>query len=393
MARIAFTAVVALTLWGSANGFAATSTPGVTATEIRVGQTMPYSGPVSAYGVIGRAHEAYFNMINDAGGVNGRKIKFISLDDAYSPPKTVEQTRKLVEQEDVALIYGSLGTPTGLAVRKYLNSKKVPQILLGSGATIFADPANFPMTLGWQPNSRDEAAAYARRILALQPGEKIALMYAKDDSGKDFADGFKAALGDKIGLLAGEATYETADPTVDSQILRLKASGATAFFFHATPKFGAQIIRAAYDTGWKPQTYVANTASSVAGAIQPAGFERAQGVVSSAFLKDATDPQWADDPEMKAWNVWMEKYNPRADVTDYLNVLGYAQAATLVKVLELAGNDLSRENIMAKAASMDFALPMFLPGIRLNTSPTDYRPMKKLRLIKFEGKRWHLLPE
>lgn len=371
----------------------ANPTKGVTDKEIRVGQTMPYSGPVSPYGVIGRANAAYFDMINAKGGVNGRKINFISLDDAYSPPKTVEQTRRLVEQDEVAVVFGSLGTPTGLAVRKYLNTHKVPQIIMGTGASIFDDPSSFPWTMGWQPNYRDEAAAYARRIMEKQPGQPIALMYAKDDSGKDFADGFKAALGDKINLLVSEATYETSDPTIDSQIVRLKASGAKVFFFHATPKFGAQIIRAINDTGWKPHTYLANTTSSIAGAIEPAGFERAQGLISAAFLKDPNDPQWADDPEMKEWRAWMAKYNPRADTTDYLNVLGYAQAATLVRLLENAGTDVSRDRIMKEAANMNFRVPLLLPGIELHTTPKDYRPMKKLRLIEFRGKRWELLPD
>ncbi|MBR0905169.1 ABC transporter substrate-binding protein [Bradyrhizobium liaoningense] len=372
---------------------AAEETPGITAQEIKIGEVLPLSGPVSAYSVVGRAHEAYFAMVNDKGGVNGRKIKLILADDAYSPPKTVEQTRRLIEQEEVAFLFASLGTPTNLAVRKYVNAKGVPHILLSTGATTFADPTNFPWTMGWNPNYHDEGAAYAKRILADKPGEKIALMYAKDDSGRDFADGFKAGLGDKVSLLAAEVTYETSEPTVTSQIARLKASEATSFFFQATPKFGAQIIRGIYDIGWKPTTYIASTTNSVAGALEPAGLEKATGAISSSYLKDSGDPQWADDPEMKEWRAWMTKYYSSGDVNDALNVYAYAQAATLVKILEKAGNDLSRKNIMDSATSVNFRVPMLLPGISLDTSKTDYRINKKFRLMRFDGKRWVLLPE
>jgi branched-chain amino acid transport system substrate-binding protein len=282
---------------------AAEEMPGVTAQEIKIGETVPFSGPASAYGVVGRAHEAFFSMINDRGGINGRKIRLLCLDDAYSPPKTVEQTRKLVEQDEVAFIFGSLGTPTNLATRKYLNSKGVPGILLTAGATTLTDPAQYPWTMPWQPNYFDEAVTYAKRILAENPGAKIALMYANDDSGKDYATGFKAGLSDKMDLLVGQATYDTSEPTVTSQLAKLKSSDATVFFFHATPKFGAQIIRGIYEIGWRPVTFVAQTASSVAGVIEPAGYEAAQGIMSSAYLKDASDPQWADDQEMKEWRL------------------------------------------------------------------------------------------
>ncbi|WP_454620930.1 ABC transporter substrate-binding protein [Bradyrhizobium cenepequi] len=367
--------------------------PGITAQEIKIGETVPFSGPASAYGVLGRAHEAFFSMINDRGGVNGRKIKLLCLDDAYSPPKTVEQTRKLVEQDEVALIFGSLGTPTNLAIRKYLNTKGVPHILLAAGATNVTDPAQYPWTMPWQPNYFDEAFTYAKRILADKPGAKIALMHANDDSGRDYATGFKAGLGDKASLLVSEATYDTSEPTVTSQLAKLKSSEATAFFFHATPKFGAQIIRGIYELGWKPATFVAQTASSVAGVLEPAGYEAAQGIVSSAYLKDASDPQWANDQEMKDWRAWMSKYHPQGDVNDYLNVYAYAQAWCLVKILEQAGQDLTRKNIMASAASVNFRVPMLLPGITLETSKADYRLIKKVRLMKFEGKRWMLLPD
>ncbi|MET3840353.1 ABC transporter substrate-binding protein [Bradyrhizobium sp. OAE829] len=373
--------------------FAADEAIGITPTEIKLGQTLPYSGPASSYGVIGKAHAAYFAMINDGGGINGRKITLVSFDDAYSPPKTVEQTRRLVEQEEVALIFGSTGTPTNLAVRKYLNSKGVPSLLLTAGATILTDPKNYPLTMTWQPNYFDEASAYAKRVLQEKPGERIAILYARDDSGKDYAEGFKAGLSDKISLLAEEATYETSDPTVTSQLARLKASGATVFFFHSTPKFGAQILRGIYDLGWKPATFVASVTSSIAGTIEPAGLERAQGIISSAFLKDPNDPEWSDDPEMKAWRAWMAKYNPQGDVNDLLNVNSYAQGAAMVKILERAGSDLSRKNIMSIATNINFRVPLLLPGISLETSRTDYRLIKKVRLMRFEGKRWVLLSE
>lgn len=377
----------------STKAFAADETPGITAQEIKIGEVLPLSGPVSAYSVVGRAHEAYFAMVNDKGGVNGRKIRLILADDAYSPPKTVEQTRRLIEQEEVAFLFASLGTPTNLAVRKYLNTKGIPHILLSTGATTFADPANYPWTMGWNPNYHDEAAAYAKRILADKPGEKIALMYAKDDSGRDFAEGFKAGLGENSSLLAAEVTYDTSEPTVTSQVALLKASEATSFFFHATPKFGAQIIRGIYDIGWKPTTYIASTTNSVAGALEPAGLEKATGAISSSYLKDAGDPQWVDDPEMKDWRAWMAKYYPSGDVNDALNVYAYAQAATLVKILEKAGDDLSRKIIMDSATSVNFRVPMLLPGISLETSKTDYRINKKFRLMRFDGKRWVLSPE
>ncbi|MCC2106508.1 MAG: ABC transporter substrate-binding protein [Hyphomicrobiales bacterium] len=373
--------------------FAAGQAPGVTDKEIKIGGTVPLSGPVSAYGVAGRSLEAYFAMVNDNGGVNGRKINYMAVDDAYSPPKTVEQTRRLVEQDEVAFIFGTLGTPTNIGIRKYLNGKGIPQALILAGATTFADPQQYPWTLSWTPNYFDEAATYARRIMQNQPGQKIGLMYAKDDSGRDYAEGFKTTLGDKANLIAAEVTYETSEPTVDSQLARLKASGATVFFFHATPKFGALIIRGIHEMGWKPVTYVASTASSVAGVLEPAGLERAQGLISTAYLKDAGDPQWDNDEEMKAWRAWMAKYNPKGDASDWLNVNAYAQGACLVKVLQQAGNDLSRENIMAQLANIDFRVPMLLPGVTLKTSKTDYRLIKKLRLIKFEGKRWQTIPE
>lgn len=377
----------------SKSAIAAEDTPGITSQEIKIGEVLPLSGPVSSYGVISRAHEAYFTMINEKGGVNGRQIKLIAADDAYSPPKTVEQTRKLIEQDEVAFIFSSLGTPTNLAVRKYLNAKGIPHILLAAGATAFADAVHYPWTMPWNPNYHDEAFAYAKRILADKPGEKIALMYAKDDSGRDFAEGFKAGLGDNVSLLAGEMTYETSEPTVTSQLARLKASEATSFFFHATPKFGAQIIRGIYELGWRPTTYVASTTNSVAGAIEPAGYQQSQGIISSSYLKDAGDPQWADDDEMKAWRAWMAKYYPQGDVNDALNVYAYAQAETLVKILENAGNGLSRKKIMDSATSVNFRVPMLLPGISLQTSKTDYRINKKFRLMRFEGKRWVLLAE
>ncbi len=327
--------------------------PGVTDTEIKIGQTMPYSGPASAYGVIGKAEAAYFAMINDQGGVNGRKINLISLDDGYSPPRTVEQTRKLVEQEEVLLIFQSLGTPTNTATQKYLNAKKVPQLFLASGASKWGDPKNFPWTMGWNPTYQAEGRIYAQHILETKPDAKIAVLYQNDDFGKDYVAGFKGLLGDKATkLIVAEQTYEVTDPTVDSQVVSLKSSGADVLVTFATPKFAAQVIRKVYD-------------------------------------KDATDPQWKTDPAFKVWDEWMKKYHKGADPLDGLNAYGYTTAQTLVHVLKACGDDLSRENVMRQAANLKgLELPMLLPGIKLNTSPTDFYPIGEMVLTRFDGKRW-----
>jgi branched-chain amino acid transport system substrate-binding protein len=364
--------------------------PGVTDTEIKIGQTMPYSGPASAYGVIGKAEAAYFAMINDQGGVNGRKINLISLDDGYSPPRTVEQTRKLVEQEEVLLIFQSLGTPTNTATQKYLNAKKVPQLFLASGASKWGDPKNFPWTMGWNPTYQAEGRIYAQHILETKPDAKIAVLYQNDDFGKDYVAGFKGLLGDKAAkLIVAEQTYEVTDPTVDSQVVSLKSSGADVLVTFATPKFAAQVIRKVYDIGWRPVHYLTNVSISVAAVLAPAGLEKATGIMSAHYIKDATDPQWKGDPAFRVWDEWMKKYHKGADPLDGFNTYGYTTAQTLVHVLKACGDDLSRENVMRQAANlMGLELPMLLPGIKLNTSPTDFYPIGEMVLTRFDGKRW-----
>ena len=364
--------------------------PGVTDAEIKIGQTMPYSGPASAYGVIGKAEAAYFAMINDQGGVNGRKINLISLDDGYSPPRTVEQTRKLVEQEEVLLIFQSLGTPTNTATQKYLNAKKVPQLFLASGASKWSDPKNFPWTMGWNPSYQAEGRIYAQHILETKPDAKIAVIYQNDDFGKDYVVGFKGMLGEKgAKLIVAEQSYEVTDPTVDSQVVSLKSSGADVLVTFATPKFAAQVIRKVHDIGWRPVHYLTNVSISVAAVLVPAGLEKATGILSAHYIKDATDPQWKNDPAFKVWDDWMKKYHKSGDPLDGFNTYGYTTAQTLVHVLKACGDDLSRENVMRQAANLKgLELPMLLPGIKLNTSPTDFNPIGEMMLTRFDGKRW-----
>ena len=369
--------------------------PGVTDTEIKIGSTNPYSGPASAYGTIGRAESAYFKMINDQGGINGRKINFISLDDAYSPPKTVEQVRRLVEQEEVLFIFQSLGTPSNTAIQKYMNAKKVPQLFVATGATKWGDPQNFPWTMGWQPNYQTEAHLYAKYLLQNKPGARIAVLYQNDDYGKDYLKGFHEGLG-KLAekLIAREVSYEVTDPTVDSQIVTLQASGADTLFIIATPKFAAQAIRKTYDVGWRPLTFLNNVSTSIAAVLEPAGLEKSVGLVTVLYFKDPNDPQWANDPAMKEWQGWMKKYYPDGNVSDGLNVYGYLAAQTLIQTLKQCGDDLTRENVMRQAADMkDLALPMLLPGIKVNTSPTDFYPVDQIQLARFDGKRWVLFGE
>ncbi|HVM78764.1 MAG TPA: ABC transporter substrate-binding protein [Stellaceae bacterium] len=371
----------------------AENAPGVTDKEIKIGQTMPYSGPASAYGAIGKAELAYFKKINDEGGVNGRMINLLSLDDGYSPPKTVEQIRRLVEQEKVAFIFQSLGTPPNSAIHKYLNDHKVPQLFPATGATKWADPEHFPWTMGWQPNYQTESHIYAKYILANKPAAKIGILYQNDDYGKDYVTGLKQGLGDRYDkLVVKEVSYEVSDPTVDSQIVTLQASGADTFFNVTTPKFAAQAIRKAYDIGWKPLHILNNVSNSVSAVLQPAGLDKSVGIVSSAYYKDPTDPKWKNDPAYKDYVAWMAKYNPDANIADSFNVYGYSVAQTLVQVLKQCGNDLSRENIMKQAASLkNFAPPMLLPGITVNTSPTDFSPIKQMQLEEFDGKIWVLI--
>lgn len=367
--------------------------PGVNDSEIKLGQTSPFSGPASAYSVIARTQAAYFKMINEQGGVNGRKINLITLDDAYSPAKTVEQTRRLVEQEEVALILNPLGTPTGLAVRRYLNEKKVPQLFVGAGATLWGDHEHYPWSIGFQPSYQAETAVYAKYVLKTKPDAKIALFYQNDDAGKDYGNGFKKGLGPEntAKMVIAETTYEATDPTIDSQIVRLKASGANVLFMHAIPKQAAQAIRKIGEIGWKPDLFfLAATSTSVSSVLKPAGFEHAKDIISSYTFKDPNDPQWKDDKDVQAWQEFMTKYLPDGDRQDQLVVYGYVVAEATVQVLKQCGDDLSRKNIMTQAANLDIALPMLLPGIKVKTSPTDYYPIEAMRLQKFNGATWEL---
>ncbi len=369
--------------------------PGVTDTEIKIGQTMPYSGPASAYGTIGKAEAAYFKMINAQGGINGRKINLISLDDAYSPPKTVEQTRRLVEQEGVLIDFSPLGTPTNTAIQKYLNTKKVPQLFVATGATKWGNPKENPWTMGWQPAYQVEGRIYAKYILEHMPDAKIAILYQNDDYGKDYVKGMKDGLGAKAAtMIVKEASYETTDPTVDSQIVTLQASGANVFFNVTTPKFAAQAIRKAHELGWKPTHFLNSVSNSVGAVLTPAGLDASTGLITVEYLKDPTDPKWQNDPGLKQWVAWMDKYYPDGDKKDAFNVFGYSEAETMVQVLKQCGNDLTRENVMKQAASLHkLALPMLLPGITVNTSATDWYPVKQEQLAKFNGKTWELFGE
>ncbi len=369
--------------------------PGASATEIKLGQTMPYSGPASAYGTIGKVELAYFKMINDQGGVNGRKINLISLDDGYSPPKAVEQVRKLVEQDEVLALFNNLGTPSNSAVHKYVNAKKVPHLFLATGASKWGDPKNFPWTMGFNLSYQSEGEVYAKYILKNKPNAKIAILYQNDDYGKDLLKGVKLGLGAAgAKMIVAEQTYEVTDPTIDSQILSLQASGADTFIDITTPKFGAQAVRKAFDSGWKPTHFLNNVAASVGSVLKPAGLDKAVGLITVNYYKDPTDPQWKNDPAMKEWFAFMAKYYPEGNLTDASNVYGVLAAQTMVQVLKQCGNDLTRENVMKQAASLkDVKLPLLLPGIAINTSATDFFPFQQAQLAKFDGKEWELFGE
>jgi branched-chain amino acid transport system substrate-binding protein len=368
---------------------------GVTDTEIKIGNTMPYSGPASGYSAIGKAQAAYFAMINEQGGINGRKINFISRDDGYSPPKTVEQVRKLVEEDQVLLLFQTLGTPPNLAIRGYLNDNKVPQLFVGSGADQWNDPKHYPWTMGWQPSYGTEAHIFARYILANLPEAKIAVLYQNDDFGKDYLNGLRDGLKAKTSNpIVATASYETTDPTIDSQIVALHGSGADVLLIAAIPKFTTLAIRKIYDIGWRPTQFLNSVSTSVASVMKPAGLEKGVGVISAAYNKDPTDPQWQDAPEYKDWLAWMKKYNPAANIGDSFNVYGYVTAQTMVAVLKASGDNLTRENVMKEAASLrDLRLPMLLPGISLSTSTSDYAPIKQMQLQKFDGNTWKLFGE
>ena len=364
--------------------------PGATDTEIKIGQTMPYSGPASAYGTIGKTEAAYFKMINDQGGINGRKINLVSLDDGYSPPRTVEQIRRLVEEEEVLFTFQTLGTPPNTAIHKYMNAKKVPQLFVATGATKWGDPEHYPWTMGWQPTYQHESHVYAKYLLKNKPNAKIAILYQNDDYGKDYLKGFKDGLGEKAAsMIVAEASYEVSDPSIDTQIVTLQASGADTFFNIPTPTFAAQAIRKSYDIGWRPLHLVNNVSISVATVLQPAGLEKSVGLISSQYGKDPTDPSWKDDPGMKDYYAFMKKYYPEGNPADASNAYGYGAAQTLVQVLKQCGDDLTRENVMRQAANLkDLELQTTLPGIKINTSPTDFYPIEQLQLVRFDGKSW-----
>ncbi|HKS89234.1 MAG TPA: ABC transporter substrate-binding protein [Stellaceae bacterium] len=365
--------------------------PGVSDTEIKIGNTCFYTGPASSYGTIGKAMAAYYKMVNDQGGVNGRKINFISYDDAYSPPKTVEQTRRLVEQDHILLDAGPLGTPTNSAIWHYMNQNKVPQLFVSTGASKWNDPKGHPWTIGWQPNYHSEGLIYAAYILKENPAAKIGVLYQNDDFGKDYLRGVTDGISGKQAKIVVAASYETTDPTVDSQIVKMKAAGCDAFVNTAIPKFAAQAIRKAVEIEWKPINVLSSIGNSVAGVLKPAGLENAKGLVSDFYLKDPTDPRWKDDAGYKWWIGFMDKYYPEGDKTDGFNVYGPSNAATVVEVLKQCGDDLSRENVMKQAANLhDFTLPMLLPGIKINTSPTDFAPVEQVQMGRFDGQAWQL---
>jgi branched-chain amino acid transport system substrate-binding protein len=380
----------------SARSARAENAPGVTDTEIKIGQTMPYSGPASAYGVDGKAEIAYFKMVNDMGGVNGRKINLISLDDGYSPPRTVEQVRRLVEDEKVAFLFSTLGTPPNLAIRPYCNEHKIPQLFVATGAATFSDPKHFPWTIGGLlPNYQTEARIFAKHILQTKPDAKIAALYQNDDFGKDYLVGLKEGLGaDHAGMLIKEASYEVSEPTVDSQVVTLQGSGADVFLIAATPKFAAQAIRKAYDIGWTPARYMTNVSQSIAAVMKPAGLDKSKGVITGAYGKDPTDARWKDDPGFKQYGAFVAKYMSPKDLIDANAVYGFDAAAAMVQVLKQCGADLSRDNVMKQAANLkDLELPMLLPGIKINTSSTNYRPIRQMQLATFNGESWELFGE
>ena len=393
--RIALASAAAFALLAASSGGALAQKKydtGATDTEIKIGNIMPYSGPASAYGVIGKTEAAYFKKINDAGGINGRKINFISYDDGYSPPKTVEQARKLVESDEVLFIFNSLGTPPNSAIQKYMNAKKVPQLFVATGATKWNDPKDFPWTMGWQPSYQSEARIYAKYILKEKPNAKIAVLYQNDDYGKDYLKGLKDGLGAKASsMIVAEESFETTEPTIDNHVVKLKSTGADIFFNVTTPKFAAQAIKKVAEIDWKPLHILNNVSASVGSVIKPAGFENAQGIISAAYLKDVSDPQWENDAGMKEFLNFLAKDFPEGNKLDGSVEVGFAVAQTMVQVLKQCGDNLTRENIMKQAANLkDFRTEVLLPGIRINTSPTSFAPISSLQLMQFKGDRWVL---
>jgi ABC-type branched-subunit amino acid transport system substrate-binding protein len=392
--RVAIASAAFMLLAASSSGALAQKKydTGATDTEIKIGNIMPYSGPASAYGVIGKTEAAYFKKINAEGGINGRKINFISYDDAYSPPKAVEQARKLVESDEVLFIFNALGTPSNSAIHKYMNSKKVPQLFVATGATKWNDPKDFPWTMGWQPNYQSETQIYAKYLLKNKPDAKIAVLYQNDDYGKDYLKGLKDGLGAKAAsMILAEESFETTEPTIDGHIVKLKSSGADVFVDIATPKFAAQAIKKVAEIDWKPLHFLNNVSASVGSVLRPAGFQNAQDIISAAYLKDASDPQWNEDPGMKEFYAFLAKDFPEGDKLDQSTVVGYGVAQTLVHVLKQCGDNLTRENIMKQAASIkDFRTEVMLPGIKINTGPDDFAPISQLQLMRFKGERWNL---
>jgi branched-chain amino acid transport system substrate-binding protein len=393
-----FTALlVALALASVAGpgGAAAQTVVGVTATEIKIGNTNPYSGPASAYGTIGKSIGAYFKKVNDEGGVNGRKINYITYDDQYSPPKTVEMVRKLVEQDQVAALFQTLGTPPNSAIHKYMNEKKVPHLFVATGATKWNDPKNFPWTMGYQPNYQTEGRIYAAYVLKNVPDPKVGILYQNDDYGKDYLRGFEDGLGDAAKkLIVMKQSYEVTDPTIDSQIVNLKNSGANVFFNITIPKFAVQAIKKSHDIGWKPLHFLNNVSSSLGTVLKPAGLEASRDLITALYMKEITDPQWKNDKAYLDWVAWMKKYYPEGALDDQSNAFGYNVAILMTQVLKQCGNDLSRENIMRQAANVkNFELPLLLPGIKINTSPTDFAPIEQEQLAKFDGERWAIFGE
>ena len=365
--------------------------PGATDKEIKLGHAIPYSGNFSAYGTIGKAIGAYFDKVNAEGGINGRMVKFITLDDGYNPAKTVEVARKLVEEDEVLLMFQTLGTPSNSAIHKYMNTKKVPQLFVATGATKWGDPKNFPYTMGFQPNYQSEGKIYAMHLLETKPNAKVGILYQNDDYGKDYLKGFEDGLGDKAKtMIVSKVTYEGSDPTVDSQIISLKASGADTFFNITTPKFAAQAIKKSADIGWKPVHYLNSVSSSVASVLVPAGVDNAVGIYTANYIKDPTDPQFQKGKEWDDWLAWMKKYQPNANLTDNFNVYGYTVAQLMTHVLKQAGDNLTRDNVMKQAASLDMTLPMLLPGVNVKTGPDDFYPIEREQLGRFDGKTWVL---
>jgi branched-chain amino acid transport system substrate-binding protein len=389
----AFSAAVAAFALTSGSAFAQKKyDTGATDTEIKIGNIMPYSGPASAYGVIGKIEEAYFKMINEQGGINGRKITFVTYDDSYSPPKAVEQARKLVESDEVLLIFSPLGTASNSAIEKYMNSKKVPQLFVATGATKFGEYKQFPWTMGWQPPYQSEGRIYAKYLLKEKPDAKVAIMYQNDDFGKDLLKGLKDGLGDKAAsMIVAEESYEVSEPTIDSHVVKLKASGADVYFSMTTPKFSAQSIKKVAELGWKPMYFQSNVGASVGSVLQPAGFENAQGIMSAAYAKDGADAQWDNDEGMKKFYAFLAKYVPDANKTDGSVVFGYGQAQTMVQVLKQCGDDLTRENVMKQAASLkQFAPDTLLPGVTISTGATDFYPIEQLQMMRFKDQKWDL---